>query len=125
MTYSTTTRSGVLKDLEAVNAARGTVPRALVLDLADDVGCSPSTIWGWWRNHRDGALREAVARRDGMPEPVMEVLYATGGNVSRAHRELLKDPDTAALTHRAARWRTGGARSTRRSVPTPPTARSG
>jgi putative transposase len=100
VTYPKSIRRSVLNYLEAVQAVRGSVPRALVEELAEDVGCSPSTIWGWWSRHLPdhGPQPELTAVGGGVPEPVMEVLFSTGGNVSRAHRELLKDPDTAALT---------------------------
>lgn len=99
MSYPAAIRRSVLADLQAVHAARGSVPRALVADCAAEVGCSPATIWSWWRRHRETTgIPIPPPPSSELPDEIIEVLFATGGNVSRAHKQLLENPDTAAIT---------------------------
>lgn len=103
MSYPTTVRRAVLRDLRAVHTVRGTVPAALVRDCAADLGCSERTVWAWWRKHLD----EIIEDTEPAPVPVpateladvhLEVIFACNGNVSEAHRQLMANPETAAIT---------------------------
>ena len=103
MSYPTTVRRSVLRDLRAVHALRGTVPAALVRDCAADLGCSERTVWAWWRKHLDEIIDDtepasAPAPATELTDVHLEVIFACNGNVSEAHRQLMANPETAAIT---------------------------
>ena len=107
MTYPHADKQAALRDLKAVHAARGEVPAALVREIAADIGCTERTVWNWWAQHRNGAGAAAKQPQARLTEEQIEVVFATGGNVSAAHRHLINDADTAvsAPSRRTlARW---------------------
>ena len=99
MAYREATKRAVLRDLETVFKQRGTVPAALVRECARDVGCAERTVWNWWTEHQqaNGEQRKPRDPRQ-LTETQIEVLFATQGNVSRAHKLLSDDPETCDST---------------------------
>jgi transposase InsO family protein len=101
VTFPAPVRNAVLRDLEveAVQAVRGTVPAALVRECAADIG-APSGPWSWWNQHRTGddVAADLLPDRLTMQDVHIEVIFASNGNVSEAHRQLMENPETAAIT---------------------------
>jgi putative transposase len=99
VSYPTATRQAVLRDLQTVHDHRGSVPAALVRECAEDVGCASSTIWGWWRAHREGLGHDTTPRPAGrLSEVQIEVIVSVDANISEAHRRLTADPETRDAT---------------------------
>lgn len=88
MNPQTVTRRTVAGELASIRDELGYVPDAVVAELADEVGRSPRTLRRWEAASRG---EETASRRRANPQlddTALEVLFAAGGNVAKAHRML-------------------------------------